>query len=94
MDEENKSIKEGAARFWPTTDKLVVGTADSDYRKKLEILSDIHVCSVDTECSSEWRANVNDLFEMVGSFCALDGADKPKTGLPMKHGPMEGGGAE
>ena len=94
MDEENESVKQGAARFWSPADKFVVGTTDGNNWKKLEILTDIHICSVDTKHPSDGRSDIDDLFEMVGPFCAPDGTVKPKAGLPMKYGPMKGGGPE
>ena len=94
MDEENKPVKQGSARFRPAADKLVIGACDCDNWKKLQILPDVHIRSVNPKRSSDRRANLDKLLEMVGSFSALDGAFKPKHSCPMKYGPMKGGGAK
>jgi hypothetical protein len=43
MVEKNEPVKQGSARFRPAPDKLVIGTGYCDNRKKLQILSDVHI---------------------------------------------------
>ncbi len=90
MDEENESIEQGSAGFRPALDELVVGSADCDNRKKLEILSDVDIRSVDSEPSSDGWPGLDDLFELVRPFCTLDGACKSKVGLSVAYGSMKG----
>jgi len=91
VNEKNKPIKQGTAGFWSAPYKLVVGTTDRDNGKNLEILSNIYSGSIDTERSSDGRSDLDDLFELMGAFCASDSTFKPKTGVSVKHHTMKSG---
>jgi hypothetical protein len=62
VNEKDKTIEQGTSSLGSAADKLVVGATDGDHRKKLEILSDVDIGSIDAKGSLDGGADLDDLF--------------------------------